>query len=114
MSVIKSVPDQAFGTAISENVSGMTGKEVSDAQVFVALRRLERQGFIASCPAPNSKPSTRTRGRPRKYYELTASGERALDAAGAYTRDVQADLRSSKEHHDGREKKSPSFAPVVG
>lgn len=114
MSVIRNNPNNAYGTAISTCVSDMTGREVSDAQVFVALRRLERQGFIASRSGPNLKPSERTRGRPRKYYELTASGERALDAAGAYTENVRADQRSSKEHLDGRKKKGPAFAPVVG
>ncbi len=114
MSVIESRKDSAYGTAIALVVSDMTGREVSDAQVFVALRRLERQGLVASIPAPKSEPSKRTRGRPRVFYELTAAGKGALDAAGAYTNLVSADQHRAKERKHGRQEEASNIAPVVG
>lgn len=114
MSVVRDLPEMAYGTGIARVVTGMTGREVSDAQVFVALRRLERQGFVASVPAPNSEPSKLTRGRPRVFYELTASGLRALEAASAISSFVLADQRSAKERENGRQQEGPQLAPVVG
>ena len=114
MSVIERFPNAAYGTAIADAVTDMTGKEVSDPQVFVALGRLERQGFIASCPDPNPEPSQRTRGRPRKFYNLTATGKTALEAAGAMITLVRADQRSAKERKNGRPQEGPDFTPMVG
>ncbi len=76
MSAIENAPAAAYGTAIAKRVSDMTGREVADAQVFVALRRLEMGGLVTDVPeVSQSKPSKRSRGRPRKFYELTATGK---------------------------------------
>lgn len=77
MSAIRNHPEKAYGTAIAEFVSSDLNKEVSDAQVFVTLGRLERHGFVESgkiTPEPSG-----VRGRPKKIYNLTASGKRALE-----------------------------------
>lgn len=77
MSAIRNHPDKAYGTAIAEFVSSDLNKEVSDAQVFVTLGRLERHGLVESGKI-NPEPSG-ARGRPKKLYNLTASGKRALE-----------------------------------
>jgi len=114
MSIIGSSPQRAFGTGIAKAMTDMSGREVADAQVFVALRRLERQGFVASTTKHDPEPSKRTRGRPRLFYELTASGLRALEAAGAYANLASAGQFVSKESKDGRTKETPDLTPVVG
>lgn len=77
MSVIRKHPNQAYGTAIANLVSKDLNKEVSDAQVFVTLGRLERHGLVE--PDIKNPEPTGARGRPKKMYQLTASGKRALE-----------------------------------
>lgn len=115
MSAIEVDTKSAYGTAISQKVTDMTGREIADAQVYVALQRLEHQGLVKTLSdSPEPKPSKRTRGRPRKFYELTASGRRALAAAGAYVNLDAADQKISKEIHNGGKTTGTTFTPVVG
>ena len=83
LKVINRDPTRAYGSAITDQVSRVVGRDLADAQIYVALRRLEERGFIGS-RVEIPKPSKKSRGHPRKYYALTASGRRALDAAGVY------------------------------
>lgn len=115
MSAIEIEPSSAFGTAIAKRVSDMAGREIADAQVYVALQRLEHQGLVKTLSdSPEPKSSKRTRGRPRKFYELTASGRRALAAAGAYVNLDAADQKISKEIKNGGKTTGTTFTPVVG
>ena len=60
--------------------------------VYPALRRLERDGYVTSHWEPE-RTATRE-GRPtRRYYELTASGVKALDAALQLLRRLDAASR---------------------
>jgi len=50
-----------------------TGRSVSQAAVFIALRRLERKGFVSSrLDEPES-------GRARRYFEVTTEGLAAVE-----------------------------------
>jgi len=60
--------------------------------VYPALRRRERDGYVTSHWEPE-RTATRE-GRPaRRYYELTASGVKALDAALQLLRRLDAASR---------------------
>jgi len=60
--------------------------------VYPALRRLERDGYVTS-HWEHERTATRE-GRPaRRYYELTASGVKALDAALQLLRRLDAASR---------------------
>jgi DNA-binding PadR family transcriptional regulator len=85
LNVIDRNPERAYGTAITDDVSRVFGKELADAQVYIALRRLEEHGLVNSNVELIPLPSKKSRGRPRKYYALTASGRRAMESAGTYT-----------------------------
>src|SRR5438094_10135106 len=64
--------------------------------VYPALRRLERDGYVRSHWEPE-RTATRE-GRPaRRYYELTAAGVKALDAALDALRQLEAS-RSRVKH----------------
>lgn len=81
-------PESAYGSAIADQISTESGQEVSDAQVYVAIRRLEARDLIREAEMPRgltsqNTPSKGSRGRPRKYYSLTGSGRRALHHAGS-------------------------------
>ena len=89
---------EAYGGGIAEGISRLTGDDVSDAQIYVALRRLEVRGLITAADptGEHNPPSKGRRGRPRKFYSLTESGRRALlDADGLMASDHSPD-RSSR------------------
>jgi len=69
---------EACGSSIREYLAAQTGEELEAARVYIALKRLEGQGLVSSRDE-NERPAGR-RGRPRRIYELTASGLRALEA----------------------------------
>lgn len=115
LKVIEADAGRAYGTAITETLSEFTGRAMADAQVYMALRRLEQRGFIsAKADDLPSGPSVRSRGRPRKVYELTASGKRALESVDALSNLDFADWRINQEVGHGRQKPSEAIAPVVG
>ncbi|MGY3445124.1 MULTISPECIES: PadR family transcriptional regulator [unclassified Bradyrhizobium] len=116
MNVIINRPDRAYGTAISAEVSRIVGRELADAQIYIALGRLEEHGLINSRVDEVSTPSKKSRGRPRKYYASTAKGRRALKDAGAYTLSTSPFMKSVAAtfggDHEGTQN-GPMPPPVV-
>lgn len=112
LSFIDRNPDQAYGSAITSAVSLSVGRELADAQVYVALSRMEGQGLVGS-RVGIPMPSKTSRGRPRKYYALTATGRRAMESAGAYTlSNMPFKQSTSRGDYEGK-RKGPKAAPVV-
>ncbi|TAK13305.1 MAG: PadR family transcriptional regulator, partial [Acidobacteria bacterium] len=70
-----------------------TGKRVSQAAVFIALRRLEAKGLAAS------RIDTERSGRARRYFRLTKPGVAAVKA--------QRDEHARLWHGLGRLLKAP-------
>jgi DNA-binding PadR family transcriptional regulator len=65
----------AYGIPILEEVCGRVGRDVSRATVYVALKRLEQKGLVAS----KLGESTPERGgRAKRFYKIKPSGLRAL------------------------------------
>lgn len=113
---IQSDPARAYGAAITDVVSRATGHDLPDAQVYVALMRLEAQGFVAARIEETPVRSKRTRGRPRKFYAVTASGRDALESAGNYIAGaslVERCLNIGPRDDEGPQE-GPMPAPVVG
>lgn len=108
MSVIRSFPEKAYGTAIAKLVSQQIHKEMSDAQVFVTLNRLERQGFVTPNISEKEPSEKKGPGRPKKRYTLTASGLRALDEMAAYS------FLSSPWMQSGRKRSDYEYPEVEG
>ena len=72
---------EAYGLAIRDVIKSQTGRTVSPGAIYTTLGRLEERGLVASHVA---SPVRGRMGRPRKYYELNASGAKAL--MDAYSR----------------------------
>lgn len=71
----------ASGSRYGFEIADRTGLQTGT--VYPALRRLETLGFVRS--TWEDEKSARREQRPvRRYYELTASGAEALDAALAH------------------------------
>jgi DNA-binding PadR family transcriptional regulator len=82
---IESNPERSYGFAIAEDVSKAIGRDFSDAQIYVSLRRLEDRGLIAKREDYPAASTPKMRGRPRKFYLVTSRGRKALQEAGVYT-----------------------------
>ena len=65
----------AYGIPILDEVSSRSGREVSRATVYVALKRLEQKGLVTS----RLGDSTPERGgRAKRFFRLKPAGLRAL------------------------------------
>jgi DNA-binding PadR family transcriptional regulator len=72
------VGDEAFGSAIRDELETRSGRPASRGAVYITLDRLEDKGMLRS----TLRDATSTRGlRPRRYFTLTAEGTAALRAS---------------------------------
>ena len=65
----------AYGVPILEEIARTTGKQTSRAAVYIALRRLEKRGFVTSRLA---EPTAERGGRAKRYFRLKPLAVRAL------------------------------------
>jgi PadR family transcriptional regulator, regulatory protein PadR len=70
--------DGAYGATVLDELERRTGRSLSDGAVYVALRRLEEKGLVASHVA-DATPERG--GRPRKYVRVEPAGLEALREA---------------------------------
>src|SRR5579862_3891508 len=82
---------EAYGIPILDEVSARSGREVSRATVYVALKRLEQKGLVAS----RLGESTPERGgRAKRYYRLKPGGLKALRESRAMFLDLWRNFES--------------------
>jgi PadR family transcriptional regulator PadR len=67
--------DGVYGVPIVDEIQRRTGRKVAAAAVYVALRRLEQKGLLASWM---SDPSPERGGKPRLCVKLTRAGLESL------------------------------------
>jgi PadR family transcriptional regulator, regulatory protein PadR len=67
--------DEAYGVTVRREIEDRSGRPVSIGAVYATLARLADKGFVES---ELSAPVAVRGGRSRRYYRLTAAGERAL------------------------------------
>ena len=65
----------AYGVSIKEEIEEKLDREVSMGALHTALLRLEEKGYIRSS---NGEATEDRAGRPRKYFEITAMGKKAI------------------------------------
>lgn len=70
--------EEAYAFKIAEEFGEQTGRTVSIGAVHSTLNRLGEKGFLQS---KMGEPSAIRGGRRKRIYEITAHGERALQAA---------------------------------
>jgi len=75
--MVAALHDEAYGVPILENLEEKLEKKLNISAVHVALKRLERKGFVKS----RFGGITEERGgRRKKFYVITVTGKRMLDA----------------------------------
>ena len=70
--------DEAYGSAIRQEIHARSGRDVSINAVYTTLERLETKGLLRSWVG---EPSPQRGGRRRKFYALRPTGDAALRQA---------------------------------
>lgn len=71
LSVLSQLQEPAYGYALKERLTER-GVEIDQSTLYPLLRRLEEQGMLQSEWSLNES-------RPRRYYQLNATGQAVLD-----------------------------------
>lgn len=72
---------EAYGVPIVDELEQQTGRRVSRASVYVALKRLEAKGLIH---ATLGEPTPERGGRAKRFFQITPEAEqRLIDAREA-------------------------------
>jgi PadR family transcriptional regulator PadR len=74
----------AYGVSIKNEIESRLGRNVSLGAMHTALVRLEDKGYIK---AVDGEATEERLGRPRKYFQITALGRKAIAHAKS-TRDA--------------------------
>ena len=69
---------EAYGVPIVDELERQTGRRVSRASVYVALKRLESKGLIASMLGD---PTPERGGRAKRFFQISPLAERRLQEA---------------------------------
>ncbi|MBU6526178.1 PadR family transcriptional regulator [Methylocystis sp. MJC1] len=77
---VSQIGDDAYPAEISRRLTKQLGRQVSIAQVFGTLERLEDKGYVKS---QESKPEPVRGGRRRRIFNIQASGTQALKVTAA-------------------------------
>jgi DNA-binding PadR family transcriptional regulator len=75
MLALQRLGGRAHGAPVVTELEQATGRPVSPASVFIALRRLEQRGLTRS---KKHEPRPGEGGRGKRVFELTASGHSRL------------------------------------
>ena len=67
--------NRAYGVPIVEELEAQTGRRVSRASVYVALKRLEAKELIVSALGA---PTPERGGRAKRYFQISPLAERRL------------------------------------
>jgi len=63
--------DQAYGSAVRDELEARTGHEVAHGAVYVTLVRLEKKGFLRSSL---SDPTPVRGGKAKRFFRITPDG----------------------------------------
>jgi PadR family transcriptional regulator, regulatory protein PadR len=75
----------AYGVSIKKEIESRLLRDVSMGALHTALVRLEDKGYIKSF---NGETTDERAGRPKKYFQITALGKKAI----AYARETREEL----------------------
>jgi DNA-binding PadR family transcriptional regulator len=77
--------NDAYGISIKNEIETRLSRNVSVGALQTALKRLEGKGYLKSYEGEATEERA---GRPKKYYEITAYGKKALE----YSKETREEL----------------------
>lgn len=94
MLALSRLGDDAYGVTIRREIEERAERPVSIGAVYATLSRLEQKGLVRHSV---SDPLPVQGGRSRKYFRLTADGERVLGHSAAMLNRMLRGLRLKPE-----------------
>ncbi len=76
--------NSAYSVLIKDEIESRLARTVSMGALHTALKRLEDKGYLKSFSGETTPERV---GRPRRYFEITATGKKAIQSTKA-TRDA--------------------------
>jgi len=70
--------DEAYGVSVKKEIEDRLTRKVSVGALQTALKRLEDKGYLKSREGESTEARA---GRPKKYFQITALGKKALEYA---------------------------------
>jgi PadR family transcriptional regulator PadR len=80
----------AYGMTVRREIEARTGRAVALGAVYATLDRLERKRLVSSHDGADTPPERA--GRHRRYFRVSPTGHRALDAALTAVDRMRTDL----------------------
>ena len=77
---------KVYGYDIVKTLRGTDGLVISEGTIYPILSRLHREGFVTTSIEES------TEGPPRKYYELTKSGQQQLGRMNASWQTIESGI----------------------
>jgi DNA-binding PadR family transcriptional regulator len=78
LAILRRQGDGAYGISIRAEIAACTKRDPAPGAIYTTLMRLERKGLVTSS---EGEPTPQRRGRPKRYYRVTAEGVRLLKRA---------------------------------
>lgn len=85
---------RVYGYDVVKRLRGLDGLVISDGTIYPILSRLKRDGLVSSTIEESPE------GPPRKYYRLTAKGDRLLREMNGYWQTIQTGIESLKSEDE--------------
>jgi PadR family transcriptional regulator PadR len=104
LSTVKELGENAYPAEITRRLSTLLGRNVSLAQVFIALERLEEKEYVSSS---EEKPRPERGGRRRRIFTIEDIGTRALMVTAAAFSQMSSNPKASL-HDEGALKAIPT------
>lgn len=83
--ILNAIKDTSlYGYDIVRKLRNIEGLVISEGTIYPILSRLKQEGFV------RTKITESTEGPARKYYELTAKGEKILSEMNNYWQNIKA------------------------
>ena len=67
--------DDTYSVPIMEEIARRTGREIAQAAIYIALRRLEEKGLVQSRVG---EATSERGGRAKRHFKLTQAGRKQL------------------------------------
>lgn len=87
------IRENAYGMSIAREIEQRSGREVALAGIYAALERLEEKGLVRSA---RGAPTPERGGKARIYFDVTATGVKAVRSAHATFSRLSAGLKELK------------------
>ena len=80
---------EAYGVSIKKKIESRLKRTVSVGALQTALKRLEDKGYLSSLEGETTPERA---GRPKKYFQITALGKRAVEHSRKMREELWSDI----------------------